>query len=172
MHVYTAAVHGRSALRQQLLCCVSVAGRVVSGVPRWGSAAPTWGSLMTPGCLLYQSLTRPTLGWMTLTPACAAATPCTMLHRNTTTSQQAQAAGQQAAGAVRAADASHSLRRGQWGATVGMCCGMGAVSRERSRAGGQRRELSGASASERSQAAGAAICKSTGSRCSSPLKHV
>jgi hypothetical protein len=40
----------------------------------------TCGSRMTPGCLLYQSRVRPTLGWMTLTPACAAAAPCTKLH--------------------------------------------------------------------------------------------
>jgi hypothetical protein len=39
----------------------------------------TCGSLMTPGFLLYQSRVRPTLGWITLTPACAAATPCTRL---------------------------------------------------------------------------------------------
>ncbi len=38
------------------------------------------GSLMTPGCLAYQSSRRPMLGWITLTPAWAAAIACTRLH--------------------------------------------------------------------------------------------
>lgn len=42
----------------------------------------TLGSRMTPGCLAYQSSRRPMLGWITLTPACAAAIACTKLHRH------------------------------------------------------------------------------------------
>ena len=44
----------------------------------------TLGSRMTPGCLAYQSSRRPMLGWITLTPACAAAMACTRLHRRRT----------------------------------------------------------------------------------------
>ena len=40
------------------------------------------GSLMTPGCLAYQSSSRPMLGWITLTPACAAAMACTRLQQH------------------------------------------------------------------------------------------
>ena len=40
----------------------------------------TRGSLIAPGFCLYQSARRPMLGWMTLTPAWAAATAWTKLH--------------------------------------------------------------------------------------------